>query len=355
MIKNIFYTIVITIITVLSVSFFLPRAVHVERTLSIDRPASTVFALVNGYATIRTWSPWASRDPSAVYTISGPATGVGARMEWEGDPRLSGKGWQEITHSVPYTRVQAELHFDQQGMATTYFDIHEQDGGSAVTWGFDTHLTEGQSFAGGVVAQYFGLLFDRWIGSDYETGLNNLKTLAESLPNVDFSGLEVEVLDVAPLDILYIQSDSSQDPANLAGTLAAAYQEITAFMTGNQIEMSAQPMTITRAWSESGYAFDAAIPVVMKDVVLTGNVQAGKSPSGRAVRVIHRGPYDRMMPTYEKLSAYMTANGLREGPVSWEHYISDPGKTPGNELITHIYFQIDPDASGLPSGVRDKE
>jgi effector-binding domain-containing protein len=126
-------------------------------------------------------------------------------------------------------------------------------------------------------------------------------------------------------------------------------------MTGNQMEMSAQPMTITRAWSESGYAFDAAIPVVMKDVVLSGNVQAGKSPSGRAVRVIHRGPYDRMMPTYEKLSAYMTANGLREGPVSWEHYISDPGKTPGNELITHIYFQIDPDASGLPSGVRDIE
>jgi effector-binding domain-containing protein len=276
-------------------------------------------------------------------------------MEWDGDPRLSGKGWQEITHSVPYTRVQAELHFDQQGMATTYFDIHEQDGSSTVTWGFDTHLTEGQSFAGGVVAQYFGLLFDRWIGSDYETGLNNLKTLAESLPKVDFSGLEVEVLDVAPLDILYIQSDSSQDPAGLAGTLAAAYQEITAFMTGNQMEMSAQPMTITRAWSEGGYAFDAAIPVVMKDVVLTGNVQAGQSPSGRAVRVIHRGPYDRMMPTYEKLSAYMTVNGLREGPVSWEHYISDPGKTPGNELITHIYFQIDPGASELPSGVRDKE
>jgi effector-binding domain-containing protein len=49
-----------------------------------------------------------------------------------------------------------------------------------------------------------------------------------------------------------------------------------------------------------------------------------------------------MMPTYEKLAAYMGAHGLREGPVSWEQYISDPGVTPSDELITHIYFLIDP-------------
>ena len=353
MVKKLFYGIVITIVLLVSISFFLPKTVHVERSVNINRPASTVFALVNGYATIKTWSPWASRDPSAVYEISGPASGVGARMEWDGDPRLSGKGWQEITESAPYSLVRVQLHFDQQGMATAYFSIQDRAGAATLTWGFDADLTRDQSLAGEMVAKYFGLLFDRWIGSDYETGLANLKTLAESLPNVDFSGLEVEVVDVAPMDILFVQSDSSQDPADLASTLASAYQEITAFMAENAMEMSAQPMTITRAWSESGYAFDAAIPVVMKDVVLTGNVQAGKSPSGRAVRVIHRGPYDRMMPTYEKLSAYMTANGLREGPVSWEHYISDPGKTPGNELITYIYFQIEPDAGELQRGSHD--
>jgi len=352
MVKKLFYAIVITMVLLVSISFLLPGTVHVERSVNINRPASTVFALVNGYATVKTWSPWASRDPSAVYKVSGPASGVGARMEWEGDPRLSGKGWQEITESVPYSLVRAQLHFDQQGLASAYFRIEDRAGASTLTWGFDTDLTGDQNLAGEMVAKYFGLLFDRWIGGDYETGLANLKTLAESLPNVDFSGLDVEVVDVVPMDILFVQCDSTQGPADLATTLASAYQEITALMVENDMEMSAQPMTITRAWSESGYAFDAAIPVVMKDVALTGNVQAGKSPSGRAVRVIHRGPYDQMMPTYEKLSAYMTANGLREGPVSWEHYISDPGKTPGDELITYIYFQIEPDAGALQSGFR---
>jgi effector-binding domain-containing protein len=48
-----------------------------------------------------------------------------------------------------------------------------------------------------------------------------------------------------------------------------------------------------------------------------------------------------MSPTYEKLAAYMAVHGLKEGRVSWEHYISDPGQTPAAEIITHIYFLIE--------------
>ena len=57
--------------------------------------------------------------------------------------------------------------------------------------------------------------------------------------------------------------------------------------------------------------------------------------------MIHHGPYDQMSPSYEKLAAYMAINRLKEGRVSWEHYISDPGQTPASEIITHIYFQIE--------------
>ena len=112
-------------------------------------------------------------------------------------------------------------------------------------------------------------------------------------------------------------------------------------MAEHSIEIQAQPMAITRSWDARDYEFDAAIPVLTTDVELSGNVRAGKSPSGRAVRVVHRGPYDRMSPSYEKLSAYMAVHGLKEGRVSWEHYISDPGQTPADEIITHIYFLIE--------------
>jgi effector-binding domain-containing protein len=343
MFKKLFYSVVIIIVIFGITGFFLPKLVHVERSIEIARPSSTVFTLVNSFATFEQWSPWAARDPSIETVITGPKNGVGARLEWQGDPRLSGSGTQEIILSTPWSEIQTRLNFEQQGEAITYFLIEDGEGSTRLTWGFDSDVTEGQNFFGALIGRYFGLLFDRWVGTDYEQGLSGLKTLAESIPNVDFSDLEVEILDVQPVDILYIQSGSSEDPGNIADAMASAYQEIMGFMNSNGIDITSQPMTITRAWNESGYAFDAAIPVDRVDVELTENVRAGSSPSGRAVRVVHRGAYDQMRPTYEKLSAYMLANSLQEGAVSWEQYISDPGQTDSEELlITHIYFLIEP-------------
>jgi len=84
------YVIVIAFVLFLSVGLFLPRNVHVERSIEIDRPASTVFVLLNSYRAFASWSPWAARDPDARYEFSGPESGVGARLSWSGDPRLAG-------------------------------------------------------------------------------------------------------------------------------------------------------------------------------------------------------------------------------------------------------------------------
>ena len=338
---KIFYTVVIALVIFIVTGLFLPRTVHVERSIEIDRPDSTLFTLLNSFATFSTWSPWSERDPSIIHQYSGPASGTGARMNWSGDPRLSGSGWQEIIESKPSSLVRMQLDFDQQGRANSYFQIDPSASGALVTWGFDTNLVEGQGFFGSLLARYFGLFFDRWIGTDYEQGLVRLKAFAESLPATDFSGLEVDIVEAEPVDILYIVTDSRSEAGGVAASLAIAYQEITSFMAEHSIEIQAQPMAITRSWDARDYEFDAAIPVLTTDVELSGNVRAGKSPSGRAVRVVHRGPYDRMSPSYEKLSAYMAVHGLKEGRVSWEHYISDPGQTPADEIITHIYFLIE--------------
>ena len=65
-----------------------------------------------------------------------------------------------------------------------------------MTWFFDSDLTEGVNFLDSFLARYFGLLFDRWVGGDYELGLSNLKQYAESLPVSDFSQLEIERVNV---------------------------------------------------------------------------------------------------------------------------------------------------------------
>lgn len=348
MFNKILYTIVIAIFIFLTVALFLPSKVTVERSVHIDRPASTIFVLVNSFQSFEAWSPLAFRDPGAEYRFSGPSSGVGARMDWKGDPRQVGNGWQEIVESIPFQRVSMQMDFENQGKAISFFDIEPSHSGTRVTRRFETNLVEGQGFFGSLLARYFGLFFDQWIGTDYEQGLANLKAHAESLPTTDFSGLEAEILRVEPVRILYVPTSNKPMAAGVSATLAEAYQEIYAFMQTHSIERLSQPMAITRSRDAHYFELDAAVPVTAVDGVLSGNLRAGYSPSGTAVRAIHRGPYENMGPTYEKLSAFMAVNGLEEGRVSWEHYISDPDQVPAPERVTHIYFLIGEDASEQP-------
>jgi effector-binding domain-containing protein len=322
-------------------AFLLPAQVHVERSIEIQRPVSTVYTIVNGFESFAAWSPRLVRDPAMQYQVSGPDSGPGARLEWQGDPRQVGSGWQEITYSEPYRLVKTDVQAEQQSIYRTYFHMENVAGGVRLTWGLDTDLTSGQGFAGSILARWFGLFFDRWIGADFEQGLKRLKTFAESLPAVDFAGLEIEIVDVAPVDVLYVPVGGEAQQAGVAGTMAEAFREISTFMAEQNLVMSAQPMAITRSWDEKGFHIDAAIPVERTDVQPQGKVRWGQSPSGRAVRFVHRGSYDSMAPSYEKLAAYMAVHGLVEGKISWEHYISDPIATDPDRLLTHIYFLVE--------------
>lgn len=329
------------LIAFVAIGYLLPSRVHIERSITIDRPVSMMFELLNGYSYYKEWSPWVERDPNAEFIVSGPKSGVGARLSWMGEPQLVGSGWQEIVASTPYERIDIKLDFDAQGVADTGFVLTANGDSSEVTWFFDSDLTKGVNLIDSFLARYFGLLFDRWVGNDYEAGLANLKEFAETLSTADFQTPEIEKTQVTAQNILFVTTSSGQEPADIAIAMAAAYAEISTFMSSSGIAMTGQPMAITSSWQDGGYEFDAAIPVDVTPAVLSGNIQSGQSPSGPAVRAVHRGSYDEMMPTYEKLAAYMSAHGLRQGDVSWEHYITDPGVTSEQDMITYVYIMLD--------------
>ncbi|MDH3481246.1 MAG: SRPBCC family protein [Gammaproteobacteria bacterium] len=47
------------------------------------------------------------------------------------------------------------------------------DGGTRLTWAFDANFDN-------MPGHYMGLMVDKWVGSDYERGLERFKALAES-------------------------------------------------------------------------------------------------------------------------------------------------------------------------------
>ncbi len=106
-------------------------------------------------------------------TFSGQDTGVGQKLVWQSDKDDVGSGTQEIVESTPPSHVKTALDFGDRGTATATFDLEAFDGGTKITWGFSTDLGNNPFM------RWMGLMFDGWIGKDYEQGLASLKELAE--------------------------------------------------------------------------------------------------------------------------------------------------------------------------------
>jgi len=341
MLVRLFITILLIALALLAGAVLLPANIHIERSTTIDRPPAVVFGILNDFHHFQVWSPWSERDPNARYEFSGPESGEGARMAWDGDPRQVGSGWQEIRASDPYRMIRTHLVFKGQGEADAYFDIRPVGEGTRLEWGFDTDVTEGQDFFGAFLGKYMGLFFDRWVGGDYELGLDRLSEYAETFPDADFSDLEIEQVETAAEPILYISTSSGASSSAIASALGTAYGEISRFMASKGLDHVGMPMSISHAWDEDSYQFDAAIPVDTTQLTPTGNIRLGYTPSGVAIRAVHVGPYKTLDQTYDKLIAYMAVNRLEQSGVSWEHYVSDPGDTPEDRLVTHVYFMLD--------------
>ncbi len=171
LLKWIFYLIAAAAIIIVGGSFLLPAHAVVTRSIEIAAPPEKVFAIVGDMHRFSEFSPWADLDPNIKYAFEGPESGIGQKMSWTSDNSSVGSGSQTIIEYQPPTHLANELDF--QGMkAVATWDLAPSTTGTTATWGFQSDLD-------GIPAKWFGLMFDKWIGADYEKGLAKLKAAAE--------------------------------------------------------------------------------------------------------------------------------------------------------------------------------
>lgn len=317
----------------------LPATAHVERTTLIDAPRPTVFAVVNSFARFNEWSPWHERDPATRYEFSGPAFGVGARMTWTSENPEVGSGSQEITASTPFELVEVHLDFAAQGTAQAFYRLTEVDGGTQVTWGFDT------DFGFDLIGRYLGrFLFDDWIGPDYEHGLANLKTLAEALPKADWTRMDVAVAEVEEVPILSVLGRGPADQAAIWATLTSAFSTIGRAMDGAGIGQAGAPVAIARAWSAEGFEFEAGIPFageVDPETLRAAGIRVSSTPAGRVVQAVHASDYASIPDTYRRLEAFLAAHAFTPSGRPWETYLRNPEAPEEQQLITVISYPVE--------------
>ena len=65
-----------------------------------------------------------------------------------------------------------------------------------------------------------------------------------------------------------------------------------------------------------------------------------KVEAAEVAATMHKGPYDQVGATYGALAGWIAENGYEIVGPSEEVYLSDPGKTAPEELLTEIRFPV---------------
>lgn len=151
-----------------------PDSFRIERSIRIEAPAATIFALIDDFHQWERWSPWEKVDPSLIRTYGGADRGQGATYAWAGNKEI-GQGRMAIIESNPPAHLQIRIDFMVPFEAHNTIEFilqHEGDG---------TLLTHAMFGPSPLISRLMGIFIsmDKMIGGKFEEGLGNLKALAE--------------------------------------------------------------------------------------------------------------------------------------------------------------------------------
>jgi effector-binding domain-containing protein len=124
--------------------------------------------------------------------------------------------------------------------------------------------------------------------------------------------------------------------------------DVLGFITKAGIPPAGPPVYLWHEGSpEVAFAADAAgtadveiaIPVGRR-FPPSGGISCYTLPGGRMARIVHHGPYEECMPTYERLFSWIEGHGLRiTGPVR-EIYHNDPREVKPGDILTEILAPV---------------
>jgi effector-binding domain-containing protein len=153
---------------------------------------------------------------------------------------------------------------------------------------------------------------------------------------IDPFGQEVTL---AEQPIVYTAGTGEWDTA--LETLTEAFKSVKQFLDKAGLKAAGPAMTIYTAMDDVSFNFQAAIPVVAPPArAPTGEILAGTSPAGKALKFVHRGSFEAMTQTYDTISHHVEEKQISTQELLIEEYITDLLTAPADKLVVNIFVPL---------------
>jgi effector-binding domain-containing protein len=139
--------------------------------------------------------------------------------------------------------------------------------------------------------------------------------------------------------MVYVKGTGTWDTA--FQTITSSFKTLKAYAGKEGLKVDGQPMTIFTSTDDTGFQFEAALPVAeAPKTPAKGDIAVGSTPQGHALKFVHHGSYDGLDNTYEAITNYLDDKKLEAKDMFIEQYLTDPLTTDEDHLVVNVYVLI---------------
>ena len=319
--------------------FLLPSEKVVERSITIDAPASQVYAQVADFKQWDNWDPWYERDTAQVREYNGEPGDEGYGYSWKSDHKQVGNGSMTITSQEENVSSNYHIVVGDAGQSMEMdgaWKFNEVDGKTEVTWSMTSKL--------GFPMKIMHYMTEKWVGPDFEAGLANLKEYVENMPDAP-EGPSVEI--VTEFGVNYAIVKDVVNFADMDGFFNSAYPAIFGYLGENGVEAKGAPSALYYSWDTVNQQSEMAAAVAISDPMVeettATDIGVGEAALGaNSLTYAQMGDYDQSMASHTALGAWLEANDKTfVGPVI-EEYIKGPTNAESpEEYHTNIIYHFE--------------
>lgn len=134
-----------------------------------------------------------------------------------------------------------------------------------------------------------------------------------------------EIVDLEPQEAVAVRGEVAV--ADLGGFFERAFGQAAAAAASAGAEITGPPFGLYPEVPSDTVVVEAGFPV-SAPVEPSEPAHHLVLPGGRAVQVVHVGPYDALEQTYAALESWLAEHDLVGATEMWECYLSDPEAEP---------------------------
>jgi effector-binding domain-containing protein len=125
-------------------------------------------------------------------------------------------------------------------------------------------------------------------------------------------------------------------------TLKGTFRRIEEELTRAGITPSGRPLTVFVETDDMGFRYEAMVPIPAvpeNRPSLTPEIGFSRTPDGKALRFVHKDPYEEIDSLYETITTYLDAKGISVKDAFVEEYVTDLTTPTDPNLEVNIFVQ----------------